>query len=69
MNRTLIPKALRKQAALRALKTPDVLAQQAALNGVLLGRKSGTHRQQATRQSMKQKIRVNLHTDDLLADD
>lgn len=44
MKRTSTSKALAKQAALRALKTPDVLAQQSALNSTLLGRKSGAHK-------------------------
>ncbi len=46
MKNTAIPKALRKQAQLRQLKTPNVLAQQAALNTVLLGRKGGSHQTQ-----------------------
>jgi hypothetical protein len=44
MKHTALPKSLRKQAALRKTKTPDVLAQQAALNTVMLGRKGGSHR-------------------------
>jgi hypothetical protein len=44
MKRVLTPKSLAKQAALRAVKTPDVLAQQSALNSTLLGRKSGAHK-------------------------
>jgi hypothetical protein len=36
-------KKIRQQAQLRQLKTPNVLAQQAVLNAVLMGRKAGVH--------------------------
>ncbi len=39
-----ISKALHKQAQLRKTKPPAVLAEQAVLNTVMLGRKGGAHR-------------------------
>lgn len=53
-----IPKALRKQAALRQLKTPAVLAQQAALNEVMLGRKGGAHTAPQQRQARLAQIQA-----------
>jgi hypothetical protein len=49
MKNAAIPKKMREQAKLRALKTPDVLAQQAVLNTVLRGRKGGSHRSTPSR--------------------
>jgi surface antigen len=44
-----VGKALRKQAQLRKTKPPAVLAEQAALNTVMLGRKGGVHRSEQIR--------------------
>jgi hypothetical protein len=49
-----LPKSLLKQAALRRVKTPIVLAQQAVLNSVMLGRKGGLHMVQGNK-----RIRLN----------
>lgn len=54
MKRPLTPKSTAKQAQLRALKTPDVLAQQSALNSTLLGRKSGAHTAENKAQKLAQ---------------
>jgi endonuclease/exonuclease/phosphatase family metal-dependent hydrolase len=53
-----LPKALRQQAALRKLKTPDVLAQQAALNTVMMGRKGGVHQAQQSRREQLASVRI-----------
>jgi hypothetical protein len=58
MKNTAIPKALRKQALLRQVKTPDVLAQQSILNTVMLGRKGGAHQSQANRHEQLAKVRA-----------
>lgn len=60
-----LPKAMRKQAELRALKTPDVLAQQAALNSVMLGRKGGAHQAQTSRREQLDAARVKEAHKDL----
>jgi hypothetical protein len=53
-----VPKAMRKQAELRKIKTPDVLAQQAALNTVMLGRKGGAHQAQPSRREQVATVRA-----------
>jgi surface antigen len=58
MKNTAIPKALRQQAQLRKIKTPDVLAQQSALNSVMLGRKGGAHHSPANRREQVAKVRA-----------
>ena len=49
---------MRKQAELRKLKTPDVLAQQAALNTVMTGRKGGVHQTQQSRREQLDSART-----------
>jgi hypothetical protein len=44
-----VSKNLHKQAQLRKTKPPAVLAEQAALNTVMLGRKGGLHRSEQSR--------------------
>jgi hypothetical protein len=66
MKNTAIPKHLRQQAKLRQLKTPDVLAQQAALNMVMLGRKGGVHFAQASRREQLAKVHAQQSHKDLL---
>jgi surface antigen len=64
MKNTAIPSALRKLAKLRQLKTPDVLAQQAALNNVMLGRKGGAHQTQPSRRELVANLRaLEAHKD------
>ncbi len=65
MKNTAIPKALRQQAVLRKIKTPDVLAQQAALNSVMLGRKGGSHQTQPSRREQLAKVHVKESHQDL----
>jgi hypothetical protein len=48
-----VSKNLHKQAQLRKTKPPAVLAEQAALNTVLLGRKGGAHRRE---QSLRERL-------------
>lgn len=43
-NTPFTAKSLRQQSALRRVKTPDVLVQQAQLHQVLLDRKGAAHR-------------------------
>ena len=56
---------MRKQAKLRMLKTPDVLAQQAALNTVMTGRKGGAHQAQLSRREKLDAARVKEAHKDL----
>jgi hypothetical protein len=52
MKNTPLPKALQQQARLRKTKPPAVLAEQAALNTVMLGRKGGAHQAQRSRREL-----------------
>jgi hypothetical protein len=60
-----LPKATRKQAKLRKLKTPEVLAQQAALNTVMSGRKGGAHQTQTNRRAQLDAVRIKEAHKDL----
>jgi hypothetical protein len=58
MKNTAIPKALRQQAEKRQTKPPAVMAQQAALNTVMLGRKGGAHRSELSRKERLAQVAI-----------